>query len=367
MRFFAIIVILGAMLTACSSETPSANNAPPPIPVHIADVVQQDVPLYFESLGTLQPSVLVEVRPQVSGMLQEIHFTDGQSVKKGDRLFTIDPQSYSIRLHEMEAIYLQNKASLDIAQKKLARFSSLSKKDLIPQQEWDELQALVARGEAQILGDEARVETAKLDLEHCSIKAPISGKAGKAAIDSGNLVLDRQPKALVTLSNIDKLSVAFTLTEREFQQLTPEHKQGNYPFEVCTFCNSTEISKGTLTFLDHSFDGQTGLLQLQGELSNKSGKFLPGQYVRVRIPIQVIQNAKVVPQKSVKINQAGPYVYVVKEDNSVELRKVQLGEEIDGKVVVSDGLNPGEKVVTDGHLRLSPGLKVEIKTEEGHS
>lgn len=360
---FGLFLFLGT-LTACSfQEEATQKVSSPAIPVIISEAKQQDVPLYFESLGTLQPSVLVEVRPQVSGMLQEVHFTEGQQVHKGDPLFTIDSSEYEIRLKEAESQLAQNQAALDSAKGKANRFRSLSKKDLIPQQEWDEINAQVAKMEAQVLGDEAKVASAKLNLQRCVIAAPIDGRTGKVIIHPGNLLSGSQT-TLVTLSNVNELVFDFTLTEREFQQLTPEHQQGSYPIEICSFHSFKNVCKGTLTFFDSSFDVETGLLHLQGKVANEHQHYLPGQHVRVRVPILVKHDLIVIPQKAVKINQTGPYVFAVKPDNTVEIRQVKLGDEIEASVVVMEGLIAGDKVVTEGHLRLAPGLAVEIKSTE---
>lgn len=354
---------LGLLLTACSSQQPSEMFTPPVVPVHAVEVKNEDVPLYFESLGTLKPAVTVEIRPQVSGMLQAMHFSEGQFVKKGSLLFSVEPKPYLIRLQEAEAQLAQNKTAYDIAQKKLDRYKSLSNKELIPQQEWDELHSQIAKNAAQIQGDEAKVAAAKLDLERCEIVAPISGRIGKIAIHPGNLIAASQTTPLATLLNIEILTVEFTLTEREFQQLSSEHRRGSYPIEICSLTCTDLVTKGALTFLDNAFDSQTGLLAIQGKIMNDQHKFLPGQHVKVRLPILVTRNAKVIPQKAVKINQQGPYVYVVKEDRTVEIRHVEIGDEVADNVVVLEGLAPKELIVTEGHLRLSPGLKVEIKTE----
>lgn len=362
MRAVAIIALLGIALTACS-ESSSGNRAMPTVPVHAEVVQQQDVPLYFESLGTLRSAEWIEIKPQVSGRLETVHFTEGHNVKKGDLLFSIDPQVYKIKLQEAEAQLAQDKAATEIARKKLERYQELSKKDLISQQEWDEMQSDLAVKEAQFHGDEARVAAAKLDLEHCSICSPIDGRTGKVLIHPGNLVADTQEGSLVTISNIEDLVIEFPLTEREFQQLKPEHLLGDFMIQVCSFADHCKTAKAHLTFLNNTFDEQTGLLHLQAKLENNNGQFLPGQHVKLRIPIQVLEGAKIISQKCVKINQKGPYVFLIKDDNTVEIRQVSLGDEIEEKVVVLDGLGTGDKVVTEGHLRLAPGMPVEIKTE----
>lgn len=357
-----MIAILGTVLTACSQDS-SQQYMPPAVPVFADEVKHQDVPIYFESLGTLKSAAWVEVRPQVSGMLDQVHFSEGQYVQKGDKLFTIDPRLYEIKLAEANAQLAQDDAALETAQKKIQRYQELSKKDLISQQEWDELQSEVAKRSAQVLLDEAKVASAQFDLEHCSICAPISGRTGKVQIHPGNLVATAQVIPLVTLSNIDDLLIEFTLTEREFQLLKPEHIQGEFSIDICSFSGNCEPVKATLTFLNNTFDEKTGLLHLQANLANDNGLFLPGQHVKVLMPIEEIKNAMIVPQKAVKINQTGPYVFLIKDDFTIEMRQVKLGEEIKKSVVILEGLAPHDKIVTEGHLRLSPGMKVEIKNE----
>lgn len=364
MRKIALVTLMGLLIVSCSSEPPKEDYKSPIIPVYSADVEKLDIPLYFEAIGTLKPALSVEIRPQASGMMQAVHFNEGQDVKKGQRLFTIDSDAYAIRLQEAEAQFSQNQIALDISRKKLDRYNSLAKKDLISQQEWEELNALVAKNEAQLQVDQARLAAVKLDLKYCLITAPMDGKTGKIAVHPGNLVGAAQPVALVTLTNVKQLLVEFALTEREFQQLSAEHLNGSFVIEVISFSKPDLAIKGTLAFMDHSFDAHSGLLHFGAEILNDQLLFLPGQTVKVRLPISTITAANVVPQKSVKINQSGPYVYLVKENNIVEIRQVRLGEELENKIVVLEGLNFGDKVITDGHLRLAPGMTVEIKKEQ---
>lgn len=355
--------ILTVMLTACSSQPDTGAFTPPAIPVHATTAKIQDVPLHFESVGILKPIISVEIKPEVNGTLQSIHFTEGQFVKKGSLLFKIDPTSYLIKLQENEAQMAQNIATLELAQRKLERYNNLSNKEIITQQEWDELNFQVAKNIAQIRADESKISSAKLDVESCNITAPISGKIGKNSIHPGNLVNTAQSTPLITISNIDMLIVEFTLTEREFQQLTPEHCRGGHPIDICPFTCKEKIVHGALTFLDNTFDQKTGLILAQGKFANDKHQFLPGQHVQVRVPIQIKRNALVVPQKAVKINQQGPYVFVIKDDKTVEIHPVKLGDEIAENVVILEGLSQNEQIVTDGHLRLAPGLTVDIRPE----
>lgn len=364
MSKYALIAILSCLLAACSSDSSPQNIGAQAIPVRVSEVLEQDVPLYLESLGTLKSTHFVEIRPQVNGLLLQIQFTEGETVEQGHPLFIIDPQPYQIKLQEAEAQLAQDRAALTVSQKKKERYEALAKKDLIPQQDWDELVYQVAKNEAQITADEAKLASASLDLKHCYITAPIAGRTGKITVHPGNLVQASQTTPLVTLADIDDLFVEFTLTEQEFQQLhSQSHSATKTSIEIYSFYTPDEIISGSLNFQDHSFNKQSGLLQMRGHLLNPSLKLLPEQSVKVRLPISTLKAARLVPQKAVKINQQGTYVYRVKADNTVELCQLSCGVEFNDNIVVLDGLQPGDRVITEGHLRLHPGMPVDIKTE----
>ncbi len=355
---FRIIFILAIILQACSSQTDKS--ALPAVPVTTANVVVKNVPLNLEVVGTLKPSKFAEVKPQLSGTLAEAVCREGQLVKKGDPLFKIDSTSSELKYKEVHSQYVQNKTSLELAEKKLERYKTLSQKDLISQQEWDDLQSQVALLSARIEGDEAKLTSAKLTLEDCVVRAPIDGRVGKLYIHPGNQVSTNN--LLTTISKLDPLTVEFKLSEKDFNQLPFDHATGSFPINVCGHCQSTSTD-GCVTFLDHSFEERTGLIFLMGTLPNSKQRFLPGQIVKICLPIATIEDAKLVPSKAVKINQNGPYVFVVKDDQTIAQRQLILGEEIGDKMVVREGLDGGESVVIDGHLRLYPGIKVEIKNE----
>lgn len=364
MRCTRLILAILATLCSCSSNSTAPPKTAAAVPVLTAIVKVMDVPLFLESIGVLYPSAIVEVRPQVGGMLQEIHFKEGAFVEKGSPLFTIDPATYRIKLEEIEAQFAQDKITLAHLQKKLERYQKLTLKDLVSQQEVDELVSLVGKQEALVRGDEARRNAALLDLEHCTLCAPIKGRVGKLHVHSGNLVSSSQAAALVTLASTDPLVVEFTLTEGEFYRLTTRNLPDNYPIHICPLCPQAcgLICEGNLAFLDHQFDRQSGLLLVKGLVKNPQHRLFAGQSVKVRVPMSVVPEAKVIPQRAVKINQQGPYVYVVGDDLSVAVRQVVLGVEIDDAVVIVEGLEAHENVVTEGHLRLAPGMKVEVKS-----
>lgn len=362
MRRIGIIAILGLVLVGCSSEPTTQNFNPPAIPVLTTEVTVQDVPVHIESIGTLKPSSYVEIRPQVSGKLEQHHFKEGEMVTEGTLLMSIHSASYKNKVLEAKAQLAQDQAAYESTQKKLRRYESLAKKDLIPQQEWDELEAQLLKNEGAVLADEAKLSNAEIDLENCRIISPITGRIGKLNTHSGNIVAAAQTNPLATIASIDPVLIDFTLTEKEFLQLIATNSK-EMSIEISPLNSKDSVGHGKIAFVDHSFDEKTGLLLVRATCDNGELGWLPGMGVRVKLPVSVIKDAKVVLQRAVKINQQGPYVFVVGGDNVIEIRQLKVGDEIDDKVIVLEGLSAGEVVVTDGHLRLAPGLKVEIKKE----
>jgi multidrug efflux system membrane fusion protein len=358
MKYSIMIIGALALLLSCSKENKTGNFAPPPIPVVATEVVLRDVPLYIDSIGSIKPAQMVEIRPQVSGMLMQVHFKEGDRVKKGDRLFSIDTGSYKIRLKETEAQLANDTAQYEASLKKYERYEKLSQKDLIPRQEWEEIQASLERAKASLKVDEAHVEDARRDVDHATIRAPISGTIGRASVDPGNLISEGQPSPLAILSDLDTLYVDFALTEKEFLQL---NRREGMQIEICPLCGIDKRGSGVITYVDHQFDPKNGMVTIRAQINNEGQIFLPGQGVKVLIPVNTIAGAKLLPQKAVKINQSGPYVYVIQSDQTVAIRQVVLGDEAGEDVIITEGVEPEEKVVLEGHLRLAPGMKVEIK------
>lgn len=348
------LLILPTILAACSGGDTGKKFEMPPVPVRMADVAVRDVPLYFEAMGTITPFQTAEVKPQVSGLIKAVHFTDGASVEVGDLLYSIDDASYAIRVQEAEAQLSQTLANLNNAKKRLQRYKSLSSHDAIAQVEWDELETKIALFEGMLKADEARLAGAQLDFKHCHIVAPIKGRAGKTALHAGNMVVEGAP--LVTLSQENSLYVDFSITEQELQRLpmrTPK-------VEVYAAGGSECLASGQVTFLDHTIDAKSGMLAARALLTHTAQPLWAGQAVRVHLFFGIKDQAKLVPVKAIKTNQLGPYVYAVKEDGTAEVRTVKLGREEHGMVVVEEGLDAAAKVVTEGQSRLFPGSKVEV-------
>lgn len=348
---------MSLLLLGCESKQEGMGMEPPVVPVKAVAPVVKDITVYLESIGTLQPSVFIEVRPQIDGTLAEVLTSEGQWVEPGTPLFKIDSKPYEIKVKEAEAQLAINDANLKAVEKKQARLRPLAQKDLVPQMEWEELDVEGEKSRAAVALDEARLKSANLELERCTITSPASGRVGKLDAHSGNLVARGQSSPLATLSQMDPLLVEFTLTEKEFPKITQEKLQ----IEVRQLCASGECKSGELTFLDNHFESSTGLILARGKVPNGDHSLRPGQSVQVRIPVSVTSNSLLIPQKAIRYNQEGPYIYVVQPDQTVVMRQLILGEEQGTDQIVLQGIDPSEQLIIDGHLRLSPGTKVEVK------
>jgi len=325
------------------------------IPVIAATPIVKDITVYLESIGTLQPSVLMEIKSQTNGLLKKVLISEGDWVQKGTPLFKIDPKLYEIKVQEAEAQLAIDRASYLGIQKKLDRYRDLAEKDLVAKTEWEDLEAQGERALAVIDLDAARLNSAKLDLDNCTLKSPIAGRVGKLDAHPGLLVSGGQ--ALVSISKMDPLIVEFTITEKEFAKVPRDALN----FEIKPLCLSDSCVGGKVTFLDNHFDSKTGLLLIRGEVQNSDHALRPGQSVNVRLPIAVTSQTLLIPQKAVRYNQQGPYAYVVQDDMTVALRQLILGSEHGNEQIVIEGIVLSERIILEGHLRLSPGLKVEVK------
>jgi len=340
------------VLAGCADKPAQQGFEIPPVPVQTATVEVRDVPLFFEALGVVKPFKKCDVKPQVNGVIKEVGFTEGQWIEEGKLLYVIDKAPFAIRVQEAEAQRDQNLAHLNNARKKLERYKSLSKQDLIAKVEWDELETKVALHEAMLKADEARLAAAKLNLEHCTITAPIAGYAGKSLFHVGNIA---SGETLVTLTQTDPLYVDFLITEKELQEITT----ASPVIKVYGSGNEECLGFGNVTFMDHAIDPKSGMLAATGKLAKRYKSLRPGQTVSVHLYFGKKENAALIPMRAVRTNQDGPYIFTVKEDSTVEIRSIKLGPEDKGMIVVEEGLEGMNKVVVEGQLRLFPGSKVE--------
>ena len=369
LRVFAVALLLGLGVAGCKRPGGAMGQAAgamqrPPAPVTVVPATVRDVPIYLAEIGRAAAIETVNVQPQVGGRVMEIHFKDGQDVKKNDPLVTIDKRWYDANVAESQAMVLQRTAELGLAKQEFERVKTLIAKNAISKQEFDLRESQVAVADAQVKAAQAAVETAKLSLEYCNIKSPIDGRTGQRLVDVGNIVRANQD-TLVVIQRLTPVYVDFTTAEHNLQMVRQHMKDGSLRTEVRLPGDTQPPATGELTFLDTMVQQGTGTIKLRATLENKDRRFWAGQFVEVRLILQVKKDAVLVPQPAVQIGQQGPYVYVVKEDATAELRPVQQGQRQGELVVINSGVNAGERVVTTGHMGVMPGGKVNPLPAQG--
>lgn len=356
-RFFSTLkLIVLLMCVGCqSSAVPVATASA--IPVKVIEVAVKDIVSHLEVLGTLEAALIFEVRPQVAGLIEEIYIEEGAWVQKGQPLFKLDSRSYINQLHQAEAQLAVDMVAFKLASQKVERQRRLAAKDLISQIEWESTQAAADAAEAQLKLDRARVAAAELDVENCTLKAVSAGRVGKLHVYPGALVTAAQSQPLVIISAMHPLMVEFAVSEKELAQLDKK-----IDIVLQSLCMLSSPVSGKICFIDNAFDDKSGQIAIRAEVPNEGLCLRPGQSVRVQIATKIRPQKMVIPQKAVKYDAAGPYVYIVDADQKAELRYLVLGEEDQDEVIVEEGVNVGDKVVTTGHLRLFATAKVEIKS-----
>jgi len=380
-------MFLAVFFTACSDEK-SKKPVSVPSPVTVSMVAQKTVPVQLRAIGNVQAYSTVTVKSKVGGELVGVHFKEGQDVKTGDLLFTIDPRPFDsalkgaeARLESDVAQLQQTKANLerDLARAKNAqedtrRYEFLIQKGVVARQLYEKVrmdadvleatvradQATIENAEAAVRADRAAVENVKIQLGYCSIRSPIDGRTGSLIVKQGNII-KADDISLVVINQIVPIEVAFSIPEQKLPEIKKYIASGKIQVEVSVPANGEQFEKGFITFIDNAVDTSTGMIRLKGTFANKERKLWPGQFVNLVLTLTTEPNVIVVPSQAVQTGQEGQYVFVVKSDLTVESRPVVVGRTVDGDAVIQKGLQTEEKVVTDGQLRLYPGAKVEIK------
>ena len=335
--------------------------------VSAAKAATGDMPVTINALGTVTPLATVTVRTQIAGTLVEVAFREGQMVKKGDFLAQVDPRPYQIQLQNAEGAKAKDEALLQQARTDLGRYEVLIKQDSISQQQVDDQAYLVRQYEGQVKTDQAAIDTAKLDLVYAHITAPVSGRIGLRQVDPGNYVQTSDTNGVVIITQMQPMSVLFTLAEDNLPAVLKRVNTGA-KLSVTAYDRSgaTSLEGGYLDTLDNQIDTTTGTLKLRALFENKDGMLFPNQFVNTKLLVDTIHNAVIVPSASVQTGSVGQFVYVVKPDNTVTVRVVKVGP-IDGeRTSIVSGLEAGETVVTDGADRLREGAKVVIPARAAH-
>jgi multidrug efflux system membrane fusion protein len=356
-RLFAVIVTL-LLLAACSTET--EKEKPSNIaPVTIGVATTKNVPVVIKAIGTVEPYNTVSVRAQVAGEITGIHFQQGQEVSQGDLLFTIDPRPYQAALEGALADLARDKATLKSAEEDVLRYGELIKKDYVTSQQYDQVMANADALKATVAADEAAVKNAQINLGYCAVRSPISGRTGTILVQPGN-VIKANDQAVVTINQITPLYVSFSVPEKYLSDIRRHFATGPLAVEATFSDQGASSFRGKLSFINNTVDSSTGTILMKATFRNREKALWPGQFVNVTLTLAISENAVVVPSQAVQRGQQGDYVFVVKPDMTVELRSIQAGQKLDGDTVIQKGLDEGEKVVTDGQLRLFPGARVEI-------
>ena len=331
------------------------------VPVMVAVAVQEAVAKELREIGTVEPYSTVSVKAKVGGELTEVHFREGQEVKKGDPLFTIDPRPFKADLDRAEANLASDVAKLKQAEDEEKRWGYMFKEGIGSQERYDQAHADASALRAAVEGDQAAVRTAKLNLDYCTIASPIDGRTGNLVLQRGNLVKADADSPLVVINQIKPIYVSFSVAEKDLPEIRERMASGTLE-ATATTPGLDKPERGDLTFIDNQVDKTTGTIQLKATFKNEDLRLWPGQFANVMLKLGEQLKAILVPSQAVEAGQEGQYVYVVGPNMTVEMRNVVPGETVDGKTVIERGLKPGEQVVTDGQLRLVPGAKVKIKS-----
>lgn len=328
------------------------------VPVTVASAVRKDVPVKLRAIARVEPYATVTVKPQVSGQLVEVHFKEGQDVKAGDLLFRLDGRPYEAAVRQAEANLERDRALALDAAAEAAWKAGLLRQNAASQREYEQSQATADSRRATVEADEALLEKARLDLEYCTIRAPMDGRTGDNLADPGNVVKANET-ALVVINQINPIYVAFAVPEQFLLRVQEAQKGGPLVVEAFFPHDPGPPERGVLTFVDNKVDSTTGTILLKGTFANAERRLWPGQFVNAELTLATRAGALVIPAPAVQTGQRGQYVFVVRDDQTVESRPVQVAFTLDTEAVIDDGLQPGERVVTDGQLRLVPGARVE--------
>jgi multidrug efflux system membrane fusion protein len=358
----SLVLILAASLSfvSCSSKT-SAVGPDMAVPVTVAKAVKKTVPVELSAIGTAEAYSTVSIKGQVNAVLKEVHFKQGDFVKKGDLLFSLDARPFQASLAQAQANLARDKAQADLTVVQAERYKKLYDEGISPKEQYDQMQANAAAQQGSVHADEAAVESAKLQLQYCEIYSPVDGRTGALQVYPGNLVKENDVPVLVVINQIAPLYLDFSVPEQYLGVIKKYMTAGRLQIEATPYGDTTPET-GYLTFVDNTVDNTTGTIKLKGTFENTDHRLWPGQFSTVALRLSEQENATVVPTQAVQTGQSGDFVFVIKPDQTAESRPVKVARTLGTESVIAKGIEAGETVVTDGQLRLIPGIKVQIKT-----
>lgn len=354
-----LILAMCLSLVSCSSKT-AAVGPDMAVPVTATKAVKKTVPMELSAIGTAEAYSTVSIKGQVNAVLKEVHFKQGDFVKKGDLLFTLDGRPFQASLDQAQANLARDKAQADLTIVQAERYKKLYDEGISAKEQYDQMQANAAAQQGSVHADEAAVESAKLQLQYCAIYSPVDGRTGALQVYPGNLVKENDVPVLVVINQIAPLYEDFSVPE-QYLGVIKKYMAGNRLQIEATPYGDTTPEAGYLTFVDNTVDNTTGTIKLKGTFDNTDHRLWPGQFSTVALRLSEQENATVVPTQAVQTGQNGDFVFVIKPDQTAESRPVKVARTLGSESVIAKGIEPGETVVTDGQLRLIPGIKVQIK------
>ncbi|HAJ26396.1 MAG TPA: efflux RND transporter periplasmic adaptor subunit [Syntrophus sp. (in: bacteria)] len=360
------LLMLAALITlivGCGKEAPPPGF--PPATVLAAKTVQKEMPLAIPAIGTVEALKSINVYSRVNGQLLQIHFREGQDVRRGELLFTIDPAAYREKLHQAEAKLAKDTAQLKFSDEEAKRYAFLFGKGAVSKSEADKYLTEAALYSANVKSDRAEVEDTRLNLAYCSIIAPFDGRTSAYGVHLGTIVRANDT-SLTTLNQITPVYVRFSVAERYLTDIHKYVKSGSVRVKASSTKNLTgEVPAGKLVFIDNAIDTNSGMITMKAEFANVDKFLWPGQFVNVSLHLTMQPGAVVAPLRAVQQGDNGQYVFVVKPDMTADIRPVVVDRTMGEEAVIAKGLSGGETVITDGHLKVRPGGKVEIKENLG--
>jgi multidrug efflux system membrane fusion protein len=366
MLFNLMTVVIGILMLISCSGNAEGERVTPGAPVTVSAAVMKDMPVVLRAIGTVEPYNTVDVRARVPGEITWIDFKEGQDVSQQDLLFTIDPRPYQATLEGALADLARDKARLKSAREDVRRYAELVAKDYVTSQAYDQMVANADALTATVAADEAAVKSARVNLDYCTVRAPITGRTGNLLVKLGNVIkANEQP--VVTINQIMPIYVSFAVPEEYLADIQHYAGEGTLGVEAVFRNRQDHHFKGELAFINNRVDESTGTILLKATFPNSDKALWPGQFVNVSLKLATSLSAVVVPSQAIQRGQQGEYVFVVKPDMTVESRGIQPGQEHDGETVIRKGLDAGEQVVTDGQLRLFPGARVTLASPPASS
>jgi membrane fusion protein, multidrug efflux system len=365
LRTFAVAACLSVVLAGSAhAQTPpaAAQAAPAPIPVSVATTIRRDVPILLKNIGAVQPFQSVLIRARVDGTLDKVFFQEGQDVKRGDPIAQIDPRPYQAMYDQAVARKAADQATLNNAKLDLTRATELARNQYESRQVVDTRAATVAQLDAQLKADDATIAAAKVNLDYTNITSPIDGRVGLRMLDAGNVIrfADTAGVGIVTIAQIHPIAVTFTLPQDALPRIQAAMAKGVLTVYATSPDENTQLGQGELMTTDNAIDATTGTIKLKAKFPNADNKLWPGQFVNVKLQVEVERNALEVPSISVQRGPSGLFVYLVKPDDTVAVQTVEIGQDIGGLTVITSGLDEGARVVTNGQSRLQNGSRIIV-------